>query len=515
MPSQDLARKALLMLGSTWGGSALSMLVSILVGRALGPEALGSIGFSTGIVGLVMAALLPGFGQAHLKRLAEGQDPGRCLGTMLAIQLALHAGLVAAILAIGTTQGLFARSGLARVFLLLLGAQVATNLADVFLKVFIAREWVVPHTMIVLSARLLRLLAIVFVLATAPSVAGVAAAFVLEGVVSAGAAAAVLGLRYHLAPSAPTRESFAGYWRFARPFLVTTPLALFQDSIDRVVVGYWAGLTAAGYYQIARALWEALSSVVAAPITFLFTRLSSLYAQRSVAKDREARDFFFHALDKLLFLTVPLAFVVWAFADPGITLVYGEAFRPAALPLRILVLAALTASIVNPYTYVTLALDQAARFVPVGIVRVIAYAVVLVLLVPARPMIDGLVGLWPGEPGAATARLFLILFPCWVYVRWTWELVGVPLSRHVATYLGGFALLLGAFHALRAGGSTLGAGGWTAAISAAAGALALYLAYLFWRHPATADNLRYARDLLSPAEFMRFLRGGLRGPARP
>jgi O-antigen/teichoic acid export membrane protein len=511
---QDLARKSILMLTSAWGGSALGMLVSILIGRALGPEALGSIGFSTGIVGLVMAALLPGFAQAHLKRLAEGQDPGRCLGTMLAIQGTLHTVLVAAILALWSTQGLFATSGLARVFLLLLGAQVATNFADVFLKVFIAREWVVPHALIVLSARLVRLLAIVVVLATAPSVTGVAAAFVLDGVVSAVAAATVLGLRYRLVPRAPTRESLAGYWRFARPFTVTTPLALFQDSIDRVVVGHWAGLTAAGHYQIARALWEALSSVIAAPITFLFTRLSSLYARRSDAKDREARDFFFHALDKLLFLTLPLAFVFWAFAESGIVLVYGEAFRPAALPLRILVLAAVAANVINPYTYVTLALDQAARFVPVNVLRAVAYTIVLVLLVPARPLIDGLVGLWPGEPGAAAARLFLILFPCWVYVRWTRELAGLRLSPHVLTYLGGFALLLGVFHALRAGGTMLGAGDWASAIPAAAGALAVYLAYLYWRHPATSDNLRYARDLLSPADFIRFLRGGLRGPAR-
>jgi len=512
---QDLARKSLLLLGSTWGGSALGMLVSILIGRALGPEALGSIGFSTGIVGLVMAMLLPGFAQAHLKRLAEGQDPERCLGTMLAIQLALHAVLVAALLALWSFQGLFGTSGLAQVFLLLLGAQVATNFADIFLKVFIAREWVVPHTVIVLFARLLRLLAIIVVLATVPTVAGVAATFLLEGVASAVAAAAVLGLRYRLTPRAPTRESLADYWRFARPFLVTTPLALFQDSIDRVMVGHWAGLTAAGHYQIARALWEALSSVIAAPITFLFTRLSSLYARRSAAKDREGRDFFFHALDKLLFLTVPLAFVFWAFAEPGIALVYGEAFRPAALPLRILVLAAVAANVVNPYTYVVLALDQAGRFVPVNILRAVAYTIVLALLVPSRPLVDGLVGLWPGEPGAAAARLFLILFPCWVYVRWTRELAGVSLSPHVATYLGGFALLLGVFHALRAGGTALGASDWAAALPAAALALAVYLAYLYWRHPATTGNLRYARDLLTPADFIRFLRSGLRGPARP
>ncbi len=512
---QDLARKSLLLLGSTWGGSALGMVVSILVGRALGPEALGSIGFSTGIVGLVMAALLPGFAQAHLKRLAEGQDAGRCLGTMLAIQVAMHGVLIAALLLLWATQGLFASSGLALVFLCLLGAQVAANFADVFLKVFIAREWVVPHSIIVLSARALRLLATVAVLAMAPGVVGVAATFVVDGVVSGLAAAGVLGRRYRVAPRAPSRASLADYWSYARPFTVTTPLALFQDSIDRVLVGAWAGLTAAGHYQIARALWEALASVIAAPMTFLFTRLSGLYARRSDARDREARDFFFHGVDKLLFLTMPLAFAVWAFAETGITLLYGGSFRPAALPLRVLVLTAVAANIINPYTFVIMALDQAARFIPVNLLRVVAYAALLVVLVPPRPWLPGLAGLWPGELGAALARLFLILFPCWVYFRWTRELAGIPLYARAWAYLGGLALMLGTFHALLIGAGGLGVTGWGAAIPAAVAALGLYLAYLFQVHPATGDNLRYSLALASPLAFIRFLRGGLHGPERP
>ena len=39
-----------------------------------------------GLACLVMAAALPGFAQAHLKRLTESEDTGRCIGTMLLIQ---------------------------------------------------------------------------------------------------------------------------------------------------------------------------------------------------------------------------------------------------------------------------------------------------------------------------------------------------------------------------------------------------------------------------------------------
>lgn len=503
----------MLLLASTWSGSALGMIVSILIGRVLGPTALGTIGFSTGLVGLLMAALLPGFAQAHLKRLSEGQDAGRCIGTMAAIQLALQ-GLLLAALVTPWGRRLVAVTDLSLVFLFLLVSQLATNLADVFLKVFVAREWIVAHSLILLAARFGRLVATLAVLVWAPHLEWVAATFVLDGVLSGLGAALALALWYGVVPRLPSRQSFGAYWSYARPFLVSTPLALFQDSVDRVVVGRWAGLTAAGYYQVARTLWEALSGVIAAPATFLFTRLSRLYARRSPARDAEAREFFFGAFDKLLFITTPLAFGFWAFAELGITLLFGEPFRPATVPLRVLILATLVANIVNPYTLILYALDEARRFIPVNVLRVVVYLVALLALVPvgAEP---GTAGLWPGAPGGAAARLLLVLLPCWIYFRWSRDLAGIPLYPRTWAYLGGFGLMLATFHGLMTGAEMVGMGAGWATILAAAVTLGLYLAYLGQVHRGTRENLRYIFTLFSPGDLIRFLRSGLRGPARP
>jgi O-antigen/teichoic acid export membrane protein len=516
MPPRDLGRNSLLLLGSTWGGSALGMVVSILIGRVLGPAALGSIGFSTGLVGLLMAALLPGFARAHLKRLAEGQDVGRCLGTMTAIQLVLQGVLLIGLIATWSHTLGSGDAGISVVFLFLLAAQVANTFADIFLKVFVAREWIVPHSIIVLASRMGRLLATLAVLVWVPRIEWVAATFVLEGLVSGLGAVLTLALGYGIVPRRPTRQSVGTYWTYARPFLVSTPLALLQDSIDRVVVGRWAGLTAAGYYQVARGLWEALSGVVAAPTTFLFTRLSALYAQRSPARDREARDFFFNGFDKLLFITTPLAFGFWVFADLGIALLFGEAFRPAAVPLRVLILATLVSNIVNPYTLILYALDEAGRFVPINVLRVIVYLAALAVLVLPADVTLGLGGIWPGAPGAAAARLVLVVFPCWIYFRWSRRLAAIPLYPGTWVYLGGFGLTLAIFHALlAAAGALLGAGGWPGAIPAAMVSLGVYAAYLLAVQPGTRENLRYTLALCSPGDFIRFLRSGLRGPARP
>ncbi len=78
MPGRALGHKTLLLTATTWSNSLLSLLVSILRRpRTLGPAALGSIGFSTGIVGLVMP---PRSCPASARRTSSGWRRGRTRG---------------------------------------------------------------------------------------------------------------------------------------------------------------------------------------------------------------------------------------------------------------------------------------------------------------------------------------------------------------------------------------------------------------------------------------------------
>src|ERR671922_1160777 len=177
MPRRSLGRASLVLLGSTWIHSGLSLLISVLIGRVLGPAVVGELALNLGLAGVVMAALLPGFTQAHLKRLAEGQDAGRCVGTMATLQLALTAALAVVVVLAWRTGTLAGMSADTTVLVAMLGAQVGGRLADVFLKVFIAREWVVLHGALLLGARVARLAATGAVLVLVPRVSWVALTF--------------------------------------------------------------------------------------------------------------------------------------------------------------------------------------------------------------------------------------------------------------------------------------------------------------------------------------------------
>ena len=494
---RSLGRASLVLLGGTWTQSALGLLISVMIARVLGPTAVGALALNLGLAALVMAVLLPGFLQAHLKRLAEGQDAGRCLGVMLLIQGGLTAALAVALL-LASRAGLLADAPAGEaVFLSMLGAQVVGRFGDVFLRVFIAREWVVGHGAVLLATRMIRLAVTAVVLAAVPSLPWVAATFLLESALTVVVAAAVLATR-GISPLPPTHADVAGYWRYARPFLVTTPLAHIQDSIDRVLVGRWGGLTAAGYYHVARGLWEALAGVMAPPGLLLFARLSSLYAERTPERDRTARLLFFSGLDKLLFVATALAIAFWALAGPGIALLYGESFLPAVMPLRVLVLAALLAALVNPYTFVLQAQDEVARFVPVNIMRFVVYLGALAVLIPGA-----IPGLPAADAGAALARLLLIVFPAWVWVGWARELAGIPFYRRAGVYLGGFALAVVTFHAADALLTPLLALTLVSAFVATALAFTAYALWLLKLHPDTRANVAYTVALLTPGAARR------------
>ena len=506
MSRGDLGRKSVSLLASTWVAGLVNVAATVLVARVLGPGAVGALAFSLGLSGLVLAALLPGFTQAHMKRVAEGADVGLCLGTFGAIKLTLYVVLAVLLVAARPWRAaLFEAPALETVFLLLLGGRLASSLSEVFTLALLAREHAVEQATVVLVSRGLRFAVTVGVLAWIPDVRGVAAAHALEGVSELTLAGwlAIRRLRPRL--QAPTRASLLGYWRYARPLLVNVPLGLVQDSLDRVLVKQWAGLEAAGFYHVARGLWETLGSLSAYPTMVLFTRMSRVFADRSAAAAAEARSLFYSAVEKLLFVSVPLALGLWFFAQPLITTLFAPGFAPAVVATRIFVLAVIAANIFNPYTQVLYALEAHGRLVPVVLLRFVVYLVALLVLVPGATGF-GVYGLALGERGAALARLLLLLFPAWVYVRWTRELAGIGYYPHVGAYVGGFVAGVAVFELVVL--SPFAAGPTPVLTAAAAlGGFAAYALALWTLNPLAPDSAAYCARLLNPGHFVVFLRG--------
>jgi O-antigen/teichoic acid export membrane protein len=161
----------------------------------------------------------------------------------------------------------------------------------------------------------------------------------------------------------------------------------------------------------------------------------------------------------------------------------------------VFILAALAQSAFNPYQFVLYAMDQHGRLVPVVLVRLLVYLAAMVVLVPV----------W-GGPGAAAVRLLLVVFPCWVFIRWTRELAGIGFQGVTVAYLAGFGVLLAVNEATRAALLAGGGPGPAALAGGMATALVAYAGVLWLTHAGTGNNLRYTRELVDPRRFWAFLK---------
>ena len=493
----DLGRKSIVLFAGTWVANGFGLLSTVLIARVLGPEALGILGFSTGLVGLLTAFLLPGFSQAHQKRVAEGADLGRCVGTMASLQLAIQGTALLVVLLAARWGSLVIPAGVpVSVVLFVLAAQLLVNLSTSLSVAFVGREWAVAHASTQMAGKGLRFVATVAVLVWAPDIRWVAAALLVEGAAEIVVGAYILMVRRGVSLRGPDRATLRAYWTYARPLLITSPFGILQDSLDRILVARWAGLTAAGYYQVARALWEILGTLNAYPFQLLLSRLSRLFAAPGGDARAETRRVFASAVDRLLFIAVPAAFGLWALRQPIVTLVYGERFLPALDPLMIFVVTALAQAAFNPYQFILYAMDQHARFVPVVVLRLFVYLVAMVALVP----------IWGGT-AAAAVRLLMVVFPCWVFIRWTRELAGIGFQWVTVAYLAGFAVLVAINEIVRATLLAAGLGLPGAIAGGMAVALVAYAGFLWIAHGGTGSNLRYARELADPRRFVAFFKG--------
>jgi len=358
----------------------------------------------------------------------------------------------------------------------------------------VGREWASAHAITEVAGKGLRFAVTMTVLVWAPDIRWVAAALVVEGATEILVGGYILVFRRGIALRRPDRATLQAYWSYARPLFITSPIGMLQDSLDRVLVARWAGLTAAGYYQVARALWEVLGRLNQYPFQLLLSRLSRLFATPGLEAAAESRRVFAAAMDRLLFIAVPAAFCLWALREPILTLLYGRRFLLAVAPLMVLVLAALAQTAFNPYQFILYAMDQHGRFVRVVLLRLAVYLVAMVALVPTL-----------GGTGAAAVRLLMVIFPCWVFIRWTRELAGIGFQRVTVAYLTGFAVLVAVNEATREGLAAAGAPEPAALAGGFVLALGVYTGFLWLTHTGT-DNLRYARELVDPRRFVAFLR---------
>lgn len=328
-----LGRNTATLLLSNIGSAALSFVLSVLVGRALGQDGLGV--YAAAMAWVFPLSLAADFGLSTLITREVAQRPAEAEAYLRAATLArlwLGGGLLLATLLLA--PALSRDAAVAR------GIQISAPLIIIlpffglFTAVFRARDvmWPIPWLNLGMLLAQVALTAAVFGIG-----GGVGAALIVNTLTSAGQLAAAWWLyRRVIAPGLAEAvgrgraiEALA-LLRLALPFALAGLLAALGTRLNTILLEQWTSAGEVGYYTAAARFVEAGRMIPNALFGALFPLLAALTTQPDVM-----RRTFRRALLALGVFGGGAGMAGLLLADLAIRLAYGDAFAPAVPALRI------------------------------------------------------------------------------------------------------------------------------------------------------------------------------------
>jgi O-antigen/teichoic acid export membrane protein len=330
MPSR-LSRNTITLLASNVGSAALSFILSVLVGRALGQDGLGV--YATALAWIFPLSLIAEFGLGTLMTRDLAQSPEAAeeyLRTTTLARLWLGGGLMLGLVILAPHLSSDAE--------VVAGLQISAPLIVIlpffgaFTAIFRAQQamWAIPPLNLGMLFAQVVLTALVF-----RAGGGVLAALIVNILTSAGqliAAWAVYQWKFHT--SIPTQSvvslQMMMLLKRAWPFALAAILAALQTRTGTILLERLTDTAQVGYYAAATRFVEAVRMIPNALFGALFPALAALITQL---------DKFHHTFRRVTLglagfgLLVGIGFTL--FATPVMLLTYGDSFASAIPVLQI------------------------------------------------------------------------------------------------------------------------------------------------------------------------------------
>jgi len=318
------------------------------VARYMGPKALGTIAFAFAYVGLFQSFSDLGFGTAHIKRVSEGKDFGKCNGTYLTIKSVLN--VIMMVIVLGTifipkiiqNKVLPSREHEVVLFIILFAIFVK-NFSYVPMITFGARKEIAKHTIPALIEKAVNV-----------GIKVIVAVLGLGVVLLAGASffGALIGLLFYLylfrgyPIKKIDKEYFKSYATFALPVMFIGFLSSIAQNLDKVMIQFFLNSIEVGYYSAAQRISIILTFITSASVALIFPTISTYYSKGNIEGIRNLSNRAERYLSMIFFPAVTFIFL---FSNPICYLLLGTKFISSGPILVILSLVVLVNGVTQPY----------------------------------------------------------------------------------------------------------------------------------------------------------------------
>jgi len=410
-----IARKSLLIMGSRLVMNFAGFVSWYFIAHYILINYTSSVGFAISYLGLLGLITDIGFSNAHVKRVSEGKDIGRCVGTYASIKitlLGLFAGLV--FFSFFFYKNIypgwdFANDYDQKVITLMLAWFIFSGLSQIPIQTFIGRQQMAKaQTALVISALVQSIVTIVIVL-NYNNVYYLAYTWIIGSIVTLIASYLLfIGTPVKL----PTFKFVKSYTSFALPLMFVagaTPIAL---NMDKVMIKLFLTDTAVGLYWNAQKYAQLPDALTQSVSTVLFPAMSSIAASGSMSHIKKIT----HSAERYLSMIIfPGAFILAAISEPFVYIFSGPQYVNSSIILSILMGWAVMKTLARPYSTHFLAFNKTKYFMVTSSAYLVTVMITNLVFIPDD--IYGVRMLGLGAPGAALATLLAVSVNYFI-IRW-------------------------------------------------------------------------------------------------
>ena len=526
-----IARKSFLIVISRFFVRFLGWVGLLVLARLWGefaPEAMGIIGFAMAFLAIFNIIADLGFNSAHVKRVSEGKDLGRCIGTYAAIKLILT-GLMVTTVFVGIFiwknlfHGGFTDATTESVVFVFILYYIFSNLSQIALSTFQGRREIakqqlssifenvvkVPLEILVALAGVAAGVIIIYPKVNWPLFLQPLQKFIAVHAVGSLAMTYVFGamttffvglwLLRKYPVKKPSMKMAKSYFFFALPIMLISVISVISVNIDKVMIGYFWTAKEVGYYFTMQQILQILLILSAAVQTVLFPTISSYHSNKSFERIKQTT----HMAERYISMVmIPPIVAIIVFVKPVINILLSSAFIPAYLVLVTLSIYALVVALTMPYSSLISGIDRPDIAAKIGVGICLTNITLNYLFIPRNGLLSTL--RINGPTGAAVATVLSSLIGFFGLRLAAKRLTGIRLMqsrtpRHIIAgiimagvlyYINSLTPLVRWYHLLAFSGI----------------GLVTYLAVLFALKEFKKQDLMFFLDMLHPKGMLSYIK---------
>ena len=397
------ARKTVLIMATLLISNLFGYLSWYFVTNNLPQSYVGSVAFAISYLGFFGVITDLGFSSAHIKRVSQGKDLGRCLGTYIAVKGVLLA--LFAFLAIGAIWGYrnvypardFSTDFDMDVILVMLIWALLSNITAVLVNTFLGKQQVAKAQITTLVSATVQALITIVIVLRFDNVILYALTYVLGAVVSL-AVALYLFKGYDI--KLPTREYFKSYVKYAFPLMLVVGAAPLVLHLDKIMIKLFLENVDVSLYWNAQKFSALPDALTGSVMTVLFPAFSAMVASGSIGEVRKST---LRAERFLSMAVFPCAFLLMAMSTPFIEVFSDVSYRGSAPIFLILMGWVILRALSKPYASHFGGFNKPSYSLYLNLVYIPSNIVLNLVLIPESIYGVQLAG-W-GLKGAAIATL--------------------------------------------------------------------------------------------------------------